>query len=105
MAYDRVPEKHIIIFDINKGEEHYVSYEKKKAEAERIGLETVPLLYEGMLHDSDMLHELLETISILGKQKIEGVVIKNYNRFSEYNGNILMGKYVSEKYKEIQKKD
>jgi len=31
------------------GHEHYLSYEEKKAECNRIGLECVPLIYEGMI--------------------------------------------------------
>ncbi len=72
-ATDRIPNKHIIGFDINPGYEQYLTYEDKKAEFERIGLETVPLLYSGELKDYDVCRKLLESTSILGGQKIEGV--------------------------------
>src|ERR1017187_3771377 len=37
LAYDRVPNGHVIIFDINSGEEEFLSYADKKVEAERLG--------------------------------------------------------------------
>jgi len=104
LAYNRIPDNHIIIFDINTGEECYVSYEEKKKEAESIGFEVVPLLYKGKLQDAELFNQLLDTDSILGGQKVEGVVIKNYNRFG-LDGKALMGKYVSEKYKEVHSKE
>lgn len=103
LSYNRIPNKHIIIFDINTSEEEYLSYEDKKKEAERIGLEVVPKIYEGIVGDSSFLLGLLERESVLGGQKIEGVVIKNYKRFGQ-DKKILMGKYVSEKFKEVHNK-
>jgi ATP-dependent RNA circularization protein (DNA/RNA ligase family) len=44
LFYDRVPKNHIIIFDINIDEENYLPYLEKVREADRIGLEVVPLL-------------------------------------------------------------
>ncbi len=102
LAYDRVPTKNIIIFDINDGYESYLDYNAKQAEAERIGLETVPLLYSGKISSPDELLKLLATTSILGGQLIEGTVIKNYTRFAT-DGHAMIGKYVSEKYKEVHK--
>lgn len=43
--------------------------------------------------------------SSLGGAKIEGVVIKNYHRFSHIDGKALMGKYVSEAFKEVHRKE
>jgi len=103
LAYDRIPKNHIIIFDINNGIENYLSYEDKVIEAEKIGLECVPLLYRGRVDNYEQFKTYLEKTSILGGQKIEGVVIKNYNRFGK-DGKVLMGKYVSEQFKEIHQK-
>lgn len=100
LAYDRVPRKNIIIFDINSGYEKYLSYKDKAREAERLGLEIVPNLYEGKINDINLFRELLKRVSYLGGQQIEGVVIKNYKRFGA-DGKALMGKFVSEKYKEV----
>jgi len=96
-----VPKKNLIIFDINDGEESYLTRVAKRWEAERLGLECVPVLsYIKVIENPEELRALLETTSILGGQKIEGVVIKNYKRFG-MDKKILMGKFVSEKYKEV----
>jgi len=104
LAYERVPEKNLIIFDVTTDIETYLPYEEKKAEAERIGLECIPLVYTGKIDSATQFKETLDTISILGKEKIEGVVIKNYNRFGP-DKKVLLGKYVSEAFKERHVKD
>lgn len=99
LAYDRVPVGNVILFDINVGEEEYLTYAEKAAEALRLGLEFVPRLFFGRVEDPNTLLAFLETPSILGGQKVEGVVVKNYKRFGE-DKKCLMGKYVSEAFKE-----
>ena len=44
LNYDRVPNGNVILFDINTEEEGYLSYENKKSEASRIGIEISPFL-------------------------------------------------------------
>ena len=100
LAYDRVPKDHLIIFDIAITEERYLPYFDKMAEAERIGLEVVPLLWEGWVTDTETLKSFLDRTSILGGQKIEGFVVKNYTRFGK-DKKILFGKYVSDAFKEV----
>ncbi len=104
LNYERVPKMHLIGFDINTGHEAYLHYDDKKAEFDRLGLETVPLLYVGMIEDYSFFRELLKTPSILGCQLIEGIVVKNYHRFG-VDGRALMGKFVSEEFKEIHQGD
>lgn len=101
LVYDRVPFKNIMIFDINTGDQEYLDYPGKKAEAQRIGLETVPLLHYGLIESVEAFRALLETTSVLGGQKIEGVVIKpyNYNLWAR-DKKCLMGKFVSESFRE-----
>lgn len=100
LAYDRTPTNHIMIFDINDGQESYLPYAEKKAEAERLGFECVPLIHEGMIETPEQFREMLNRVSVLGGQKIEGVVIKNYRRFGP-DKKALLGKFVSEHFKEI----
>lgn len=102
LAYDRIPNNNIILFDISVNGQNYLSYNAKKAESERIGLECAPKIFEGEILSVNDLTSLLNHISILGGTKIEGVVVKNYN-FLGSDGNILMGKYVSEDFKEVRK--
>lgn len=99
ICYERTPINNLIIFDINTGQERYMPHDEKKAEAERLGFECVPLLFSGKVNNSDDLRDLLDTDSILGNSKVEGVVCKNYTRFGR-DGHALLGKFVSEAFKE-----
>lgn len=105
LCYNRVPNQHIILFDINSGLETYLSPEEKKAFADELGLELVPQLFCGMVNDVQQFRALLDTESVLGGQKIEGVVIKpkNYDMFGR-DKKCLMGKFVSETFREIHQK-
>lgn len=104
LVYDRIPKNHVIIFDINPSQEEYITYDEKVAEAARIGCETVPLLYRGRIHAPDEVVNLLERNSILGGQKIEGFVVKNYARFT-IEKKVMLGKFVSEAFKEVHNKE
>jgi RNA ligase len=97
--YDRVPLRNLIIFDIAIAEETYLSYEDKSIEASRLGLEVVPKVFQGKVENFEQFHTFLEKESILGKCKIEGLVIKNYKKFGA-DKKILLGKFVSEAFKE-----
>ena len=101
LVYDRVPRQHLIIFDVNTGHESYLDYDAKAAEADRLGLEVVPVLYQGMVATLDQFRGFLDTVSVLGGQKIEGVVIKpvGYGLFG-LDKKALLGKFVSEAFKE-----
>lgn len=100
LVYDRIPIRNVIIFDIARGLEDYLSRQDKEIECERLGLECVPMLFAGVI-TLDKFRELLQTQSVLGGQKIEGVVVKpyDYNIFDQ-DKKILMGKFVSEEFKE-----
>lgn len=100
LAYDRIPEKHLIVFDINTGHEEYMSYQDKVVECARLGLETVPLVFEGMIESHEHFRSMIDRTSALGGQKVEGVVVKNYRRFGP-DKKVLMGKFVSEAFKEV----
>lgn len=100
LAYDRIPTGHVMIYDINTGHESYLSYDEKATEAARIGLEVIPLVFSGVVENLDQFKSYLERDSILGGQKVEGVVVKNYSQFAA-DGKAMMGKYVSEAFKEV----
>jgi hypothetical protein len=100
LAYERIPQGHIIGFDISTGPVDYMSYADKVAEFARIGLETVPCIYEGVLSNYETCRDMLSRISILGGQKIEGIVIKNRYKLNS-DGKMLMAKFVSEEFKEV----
>jgi hypothetical protein len=102
LAYERIPSRHVILFDVERGLCDFLSRDEKEEEAERIGLEVVPILFRGIIETIDQFNSLLEADSILGGHKIEGVVIKpeKYDLFGR-DKKVLMGKYVSEKFREI----
>ena len=100
LVYDRVPTGHIVIFDIDKGNQEYMNRQEKEEECARLDLECVPVLFEGMFDSQQDMLKLLEQESFLGGPNIEGIVIKQYNQLDS-DGNILMAKYVSEAFKEV----
>ena len=105
LAYARTPQNNIIGFDImREGKEDYLSYDEKRDEFERIGLEVVPIIYQGKVENLEMFNEFLDRTSILGGQKIEGVVVKNYSLITD-DKKVAMGKYVSEVFREVHNKD
>jgi hypothetical protein len=63
-----VPVKHIIVivFDICRVGETYMFPAEKAAEAQRLGLECVPLYYEGPMPTIETLKAYLDISSILG---------------------------------------
>lgn len=99
LAYDRVPVGHLMVFDICPAQETYLSPADKAAEAQRIGLECVPVFFEGVVSDLQMLNALLGAQSVLGGAQIEGIVVKRYDLFTT-DHRAMMGKYVSEAFKE-----
>lgn len=99
ITYDRVPEKNLVIYDIDTGFECYLDWAQKNVEAKRLGLEVVPIFFHGRIKSMDELRSLLDTNSFLGGSKIEGVVVKRYGLFT-VDGKTAMGKYVSEVFKE-----
>ena len=106
LTYGRIPTGGLILFDIDRGIEDYTTPLYVQTEAQRLGLEVVPTLLQttaGLPVDLNQLKSLLEKESILGGTTIEGVVIKNYHRFDVHTNKCLMGKYVSEKFKERAK--
>jgi hypothetical protein len=99
LCYNRTPKDFLILFDVNPSEETYLDYTEKFNEANRLGLECVPLLHAGEKLDYDQFKALLQKESVLGGPKIEGFVVKNYFKFGR-DKKCLIGKFVSEDFKE-----
>lgn len=104
LAYDRVPIRHIVLFDIDTGDQEYMSWERKAAIAGELGLEVVPRIVVDRIEGPEHIASLLERKSFLGGQQVEGLVFKNYERFGR-DGKTLMGKHVSERFKEVHRGD
>lgn len=106
LKYDRIPSKHVILFDVCPAYETYLPYDEKCREADRLGLEVVPRLFHGgnVTISLESLLSLMEMTSVLGGTRIEGVVVKQYTKFGE-DGKALFGKHVSEQFKETHQKE
>ena len=106
LAYSRTPVGNLILFDVTTGPETYLAYHEKAEEADRLGLEVVPLLVPvGTVVSAEFLAILLsQAYPRLGGPGIEGVVVKAYGRFGR-DGKTLMGKHVSERFKERHRAD
>ena len=101
LLYERIPEGGLILFDVDVGMEDRVADSATLAGiGKELGLEVVPTLFEGEVTSLDDLKTLLDSKSILGDTvTVEGIVIKNYNRF-DLDGKMLMGKWVRDDFKE-----
>lgn len=109
LCYERVPKNNLILFGMSTvGDSFCDDYDILKEGANELDIDVVPLLFKGKISSIEFLHDLFETESYLGGTKIEGVVIKNYHR-PFMLGNcpipVMMGKYVSEKFKEVHRKE
>ena len=104
MAYERVPRGNIILFDVDRGDQDYVTPYEVIRIAEALDLEAVPVL---TAYDTkpklDQIKALLDNQSILGGGTIEGVVLKNYGMYDE-GKKVLMAKMVSEDFIERHSK-
>ncbi|NIQ13985.1 MAG: hypothetical protein GTO02_06165, partial [Candidatus Dadabacteria bacterium] len=109
LKYNRIPKNHIMVFgayDITHDKFCHLDEIQSLIEQYSLELETVPLIYKGLIENPDQLLEIIERESVLGGASIEGVVVKNY--FTSFMiGNkvydILSGKFVSEKFKEVHR--
>lgn len=104
IAYGRIPSKHIILFDVDRGGQDYLNPDEKRTEAYRLGLEVVPTFHEGTLESLDHLQSFLQRESCLGAANPEGFVLKRYDRFGD-DKKTLMAKYVTEAFKETHEKE
>ncbi|SRR5258706_4706651 len=104
ITYGRVPRHNVIIFDIDRGNQDYLNYNEKCIAATNLDLEVVPSFFKGKVTDINQLKEFFEKDSYLGGSKIEGFVIKAYDQFG-IDKKTLMGKWVSEKFKEDHKSE
>lgn len=106
LGYERIPKNHLVLFDVEAPGSHFSRWTEKRDVAERLGLDVAPALYEGPGADVTqefLLHLLKQQVSLLGGP-IEGVVIKNYSHFTA-DGKVMVGKLVSEDFKETHRKD
>lgn len=108
LCYDRIPKHHIALFGVLSLPDLFSSdYRLIEEWAEIFDIEPIPLLHRGMITSKEQYESLMDSVSILGRAKIEGIVIKNYQRSLVINQNyvqpITCAKLVSEEFKEVHR--
>lgn len=106
LKYNRVPKNHLIMFGASSINDSFVS--NWRDYAEEFYIEAVPEIFKGHINSSDEIIKLLETESVLGGCKIEGIVVKNYAKPFLLGGQpipLMSGKFVSEAFKENHKEN
>lgn len=107
MKYGRVPYNHIILFGASIGLRWITEHEELLRLGDLLGLETVPLLFEGVVESVDQIRGVMERDSILGGGQIEGVVVKNFAQ-PVMIGNLVIpsfAKFVRAEFKERLEKE
>lgn len=110
LVYERTPKHNIIVLDVLQ-RQHWLRPKEKRDFAEKHDLEVVPVLWQGdgsLLTDT-LKMELFKTQSLLGKERIEGIVVKCYDKmfdslaFPSLSNFPIIGKYVRAEFKELNK--
>lgn len=103
LCYEIVPKNNLILFDV---EDIYGNPFRKrdllKQEAKNLEIEVIPQIgfYCGTKLNLEFIDKLLlDTESCLGKEKIEGIIIKNRDQETP-DKKYMVAKYVSERFKE-----
>jgi len=104
LCYSRIPRNHLILFDVGIGIETYQTSGLLAKTAASLGIDYVPVFCTQEM-DMETFQRFMGHESFLGGQTVEGVVIKNYGEFCQKTGHVLMGKYVSEHFKEVHNKE
>lgn len=103
LTYSRVPNGCIVLFDVNTAEESYMMWDDVQSEAACLGLEPCRVFYHGRLENYEHAMRFMEAESTLGGPKIEGLVFKSDDLYGT-DHKLLMGKHVSEAFKEVHRK-
>lgn len=103
LAYDRVPKQHLMVFDIEREDRTYLQPVEIEVESDRLGLEAVQLISIEPLETVAQVEKMLGTVSSLGGQKVEGVVIKPliFTMHPEDKDKRIALKLVSPEFKEV----
>jgi hypothetical protein len=102
LTYDRAPKNNFVLFDLESAfDQLFWSHDQLSDEAAKLGFDVIPQLYWGEVSGVAQIKQFLTNTSFLGGPKIEGVVIKNYLPTVEGKAPMI-GKYVSDDFKEVQ---
>lgn len=102
LTYGRIPKNNLVLFDADSGFQNYQTLSCLASEATKLDIDYVGFLYYGPVKSTSDIDHLLHRESMLGGTKVEGIVIKNYFRFTR-DKKIMMGKMVREDFKELNR--
>lgn len=106
LNYERIPKNHLYLFGV-RDRDYFWESEQLIDMAHKCEIEPINVIYKGKTNPEEI-KQFLERDSILGNEKIEGVVVKNYQQPAVLGGIVLplsMGKYVREEFKERNDKN
>ncbi len=104
LAYEDVPSGYIAIWELLDKAGNPSPRILRAGAAVEAGFDEVPVVHVGETTMTE-LRAMLDRESYLGGQKVEGLVIKNYAKPGPYGGPLLVGKLVSDRFKELNDKD
>lgn len=109
LAYDRTPKNFFAMFGVYHAERReFLNYDSIVEWSEKLDVDPIPLLFRGEISQDKILDMVENTVSYLGGQKIEGVVVKAYKPWmflGQIPLSVMSGKYVTEAFKEVHNKD
>jgi len=108
LCYDRIPTHHLALFGVVSLPDTFADdHDTLVYWADKLGVEAVPLLYKGMVPNKEFVQQFMDSVSGLGGSKVEGIVVKNYQRgvrmTPDYILPIMCAKLVSEEFKEVHR--
>ncbi len=108
ICYDRIPKHHIALFGILALPDVFIdNYSEIVRWSNYFDIEPIPLLHRGMVYSKDFLNQYMNQVSVLGGAKVEGIVVKNYQRSAVINQDYILpitcAKLVSEEFKEVHR--
>ena len=100
LKYDHIPSNHLVLFDAIQGGA-WLSRQNLIEIAQFLDFDVIPEFYRGEVC-VDTIREFLKEDSFLGREKVEGVVMKNHDQYINLGNHVfpLFTKYVREEYKE-----
>jgi len=107
LAYNSIPTNHLALFGVCSPSQKFTSHYRDLLDhAMGLGIDIVPLIFDGKINSAEELLSMMDRESYLGGAKIEGLVVKNYTKQFLLGGQpmpLMAGKYVSEAFKEVHK--
>lgn len=106
LTYSKIPENHLALFSVSDFTEKFYNYNEIKSWADKLSIDAVPLIFKGVIENTDQIIEMVHGQSYLKGVDREGVVVKNYNKPFLLGGQpipLMCGKYVTEAFKEVHR--